>query len=167
MTGKELLLIQARVREELSNINQLLSELEERRFICTEGTDDLKVISNDGFVLRAIGSVLHDFYVAVENIFEMIAREIDETIPQGTAWHIQLLKQMALEVPRVRSAVISRDTMLKLDKYRAFRHVFRNVYGFNLDADRLKELLRNIQGTTGQFKREIEAFTDSLEQYIE
>ncbi len=34
-------------------------------------------------MLRAAGSVLHDFYVTAEKIFEVVAREIDEKLPAG------------------------------------------------------------------------------------
>lgn len=33
------------------------------------------------------------------------------------------------------------------DEFRAFRHVFRNTYGFQLDAERILELLRDLHGT--------------------
>lgn len=168
MTAKELKLIEARIKEELANINYLLSELEKRGFIAKDDSGR-RILSyaDDSFMLRAIGSVLHDFYVVVENIFEIIGREIDEYIPEGLDWHIQLLRQMALEVTDVRMAVISKNTLLRLDKYRAFRHVFRNVYGFNLDAARLKDLLDDLTNTVEQFRQEIEGFLNDLKNIIE
>ena len=110
--------------------------------------------------MRAIGSILHDFYVATENVFEVIAREIDEHIPDGLDWHIQLLQQMALDVTDVRIAVISKNSLIRLDKYRAFRHVFRNVYGFNIDASRLNDLINDLPDTIKQFQQDIALFID-------
>ncbi len=168
MTRKELSVIQARIEEELTNIDLLLSELQKRGYLQVE--DDARkknLFAEDGFMLRAIGSVLHDFYVIAENIFEIIGREIDESLPQGNDWHIQLLRQMALEISRVRTAVISKDTSFKLDKYRAFRHVFRNVYGYNLDAVKIKELLEDFPQTVEHFRQDLKLFLKNMEAIIE
>jgi hypothetical protein len=74
---------------------------------------------------------------------------------------------MTLDVPGVRMAVISKDTMLLLDKYRSFRHVFRNVYGFNLDASRLEELIGGLPDTARRFHQEMLAFLGQLRDLVE
>ncbi len=53
--------------------------------------------------------------------------------------------------------------MDKLDKYRAFRHVFRNVYGYNLDVERIKELLLELPETVDLFTEDIKNFMKLLE----
>lgn len=160
MTRKEYLLVQAKIAGELANIEQLERELVTHGFL---GKGRTPLLSNgDSFQLRALGSVLHDFYVAVENIFEAIASEIDESIPSGPSCHISLLKQMTLVVPELRPAVIAKTTAAKLDKYRAFRHVFRNVYGFNLDSDRLQDLLADFPATLAALRSDLEAFQKQI-----
>ena len=64
MTTKEWRLIEARIKEELANISCLLGELERHSVISQAdgGRSNLFAI-DDRFMLRAIGSVLHDFYV--------------------------------------------------------------------------------------------------------
>jgi hypothetical protein len=57
-----------------------------------------------------------------------VAEVIDGEKPVGENWHQVLLKQMANEVSGVRPAVISENTFVKLNEYRGFRHVVRNVY---------------------------------------
>ena len=165
MTKKEIGLLKARITEELDNINRLTEELVSRGIISDLKCDEQKilVLSEDSFMLRAIGSIIHDFYVAVENLFELIGIEIDGAIPKGDNWHLQLIKQMTLEIEGIRPFFISRESMLKLDKYRAFRHVFRNVYGFNLDADRLKELLLDLNNTIELLTKDIGQFVKWLE----
>jgi len=168
MTNKELKLIEARIKDELANINSLLSELEKRSLLVKgDNSGKISFSEDDSFILRAIGSILHDFYVAVENIFEIIGREIDEYLPEEPDWHLQLLRQMALEVTSVRTAVISKSTLLLIDKYRSFRHVFRNVYGFSLDATRLKTLVDELPNTSRQFRRDVEIFLDDINCLIE
>ncbi len=165
MTLKEIILLEARINEEVSNIQKLLMELKNKKLLKSESNKNI-ALQGDNFVLRAVGSILHDFYVAVENVLEMISREIDECTPQGLDWHIKLLKQMSLDVPEVRPAVISKDTLYVLDRFRAFRHVFRNVYGFNLDTNRLKELLEEIPGAAELFTRDLGLFIKRMKAII-
>lgn len=110
------------------------------------------------FSLRAYGSILHDFYTWAEAIFQLIAQEIDGTLPASSDWHRRLLLQMSLEFPGVRPPVISRGLYDRLDEYRAFRHVFRNVYGRRLDWDRLRPLLESLPGTMSDLRTEWTAF---------
>ncbi|HHY91938.1 MAG TPA: hypothetical protein GX511_01195 [Firmicutes bacterium] len=163
MTKKEYLLVQAKIAAELNNIAALEEELAAHGLLATTPPDKSPAFpSGDSFQLRALGSVLHDFYVAVENIFETIAREIDESLPSDPAWHVALLKQMTLVVPELRPAVIGKTTAAKLDQYRAFRHVFRNVYGFNLDSDRLRRLLTDLPSTLTALRNDLKAFQEQI-----
>ncbi len=163
MTTKDMNILKARVKEDLCSMENLLLELREKRIIKDVSNSCVVVVDEDSFILRAVGSILHDFYVAVESIFKIISAEIDESVPEGTDWHIKLLKQMMLEITGVRPVVISRETWKKLDKYRSFRHVFRNVYGFNLDSVRLKELLQELPATTVRLNQDIELFIKRLD----
>ena len=91
-----------------------------------------------------LGSVafdLHSFYQGVERIFEAFAKSIDRTVPSGDRWHKRLLVQMTEEIPGIRPAVISEETRTALDSYRTFRHLARNIYTFNLDAERIRSLV--------------------------
>ncbi|WP_416672242.1 ribonuclease toxin HepT-like protein [Egbenema bharatensis] len=44
-------------------------------------------------------------------------------------------------IPSVRPAVLSFETRDRLDRYRGFRHVVRNVYTFNLDPEQIGLLI--------------------------
>jgi len=90
------------------------------------------------FDLRGIGSLLHDFYTAVEDVFEAIAGNVNGAVPDGESWHKDLLVKMSIPIPELRPAVISQDLRWKLDEYLRFRHVFRNVYGHLLYWERLR-----------------------------
>ncbi len=59
----------------------------------------------------------------------------------------------------------SKLTMNKLDKYRAFRHFFSKVYGYNLDSDRIKELLLELPETVDIFTEDVRAFMNLLDLY--
>ncbi|MGB9886110.1 MAG: hypothetical protein ACPLPT_04005 [Moorellales bacterium] len=166
MTRKEVLLLISRLEEELNNIAGLEQELREKGY-WPAGRAGSKsrapaFPAGDTFTLRAIGSVLHDFYVAAENLFQAIARELDEKLPEGPTWHHALLRQMTLTIPGVRPAVLRKETAQRLDDFRAFRHVFRNVYGFNLSAEKLRDLLLRLPPTVAALRRDVEQFIAAL-----
>jgi hypothetical protein len=73
---------------------------------------------------------------------------------------------MALNVPQVRPPLLKRDTAVRLDEFRAFRHVFRNVYGFNLSPARVGALLKNLPGAVNDFQKEAIAFIDVMGQIL-
>ncbi len=45
--------------------------------------------------LDAVALNLHSFYSGLERLFELIARQLDGSVPAGETWHRQLLLQMA------------------------------------------------------------------------
>jgi hypothetical protein len=65
---------------------------------------------------------------------------------------------MAVEVPRIRPAVISIDLKDDLEEYRGFRHVVRNVYTYRLDPDKLRPLVMNINKIWKKIDKELSAF---------
>lgn len=114
------------------------------------------------YVLRAGGSILHDFYTGIEKIFENIAKEIDQRVPMGEEWHSELLHQMTLDIPGLRPPVISPNTEKRLREYLGFRHLFRKRYGFELDWGKMKRLLLKMPQVLSNVEKEIEIFFDSL-----
>jgi len=61
-------------------------------------------------------------------------------MPHGAAWHRRLLDDAALQLPKLRPAILSADTVRALEPYLAFRHRCRNLYLFDLDAALVKPL---------------------------
>ena len=145
------------IEEELGNIERLLSELNEHQ----------KEEPRNSFYLRAVGSIFHDFYCGVERIFERIAEELNGGIPEGENWHIQLLKDMTLQIEEVRPAVISKELLAELKGYLEFRHRFRNIYGFELEWDKMKGLKETMPGVADRFKKEIKEFIEFMKKLTE
>lgn len=142
------------IEEELGNINGLISELNEHR----------KEEPRNTFYLRAVGSIFHDFYCGVERVFERIAEELNGGIPEGENWHIQLLKDMVLEIEKVRPPVISRGLAAELKGYLEFRHRFRNIYGFELDWNKMKGLKDDMPEVAVKFKKEMQKFIHFMKE---
>lgn len=105
---------------------------------------------------------LHSYYTGIEHIFEDIARTIDISLPSGAEWHLDLLLQMSGRIEGVRPAVLTRDARDRLDEYRGFRHVVRNVYVFNLRPLRLKELVESLPGCYQAVVVDLGNFADFL-----
>ena len=100
--------------------------------------------------------------VGLERAFLVVAERIDMAVPSGASWHQELLRQMAVELPDVRPAVISEKLADELDRYRGFRHVVRNVYAYVLDARRVGELVEDLPPTLARLRTELTAFADVL-----
>ncbi len=92
------------------------------------------------FTLRARGSILHDFYNGIERVFVRIAEDLNGGVPQGDQWHRPLVTDMSIAIPGVRPAVIDAALADALGEFLRFRHVFRNVYRFVLDPERMRPL---------------------------
>ena len=105
--------------------------------------------------VRAAGSILHDFYSGVEKIFRRIAVSVDRSLPEGDNWHTDLLLQMTRPVERVRGRVLSDEMTTQLKEYLRFRHLFRNLYGFDLKWDRLVPLCEALSTVLSQLKLEL------------
>jgi hypothetical protein len=106
---------------------------------------------------------LHDFYGGLERTFELIAEQVDSSVPAGRDWHRALLRQMAVEVTELRPQVISTETAARLDEYRRFRHVVRNVYAFSLDPARVEQLATAVRATFRAVRDELLALATFLD----
>ncbi len=114
--------------------------------------------------LQAAALSLQNFYMDVEQVFEQIAKQVDEFLPTGSSSHQELLEQMALEIPNVRPAVINPNTLRQLNKYRGFRHVVIHRYGFELQPDRVSTLVEELSLCYEKLNHNIETFCQFLTQ---
>ncbi len=143
-----LLVLKAEIEKELSDLERLAGEMSEV----------LRQPRPTFLETRAAGSILHDFYSGIEKIFRRIASRVDRDIPSGDDWHTVLLKRMAIPVDGIRPPVISEQLADMLGEYLRFRHLFRNIYGFELRWERCKTLGMMMDEAFRIFKKEIECF---------
>jgi hypothetical protein len=69
---------------------------------------------------------------------------------------------MTEDLPDVRPAVISKEMSEKLDQYRRFRHLVRNVYATNLKPDKMLGLVEGLTDLWPELSAELEAFSRFL-----
>lgn len=149
-------ILESRIRQELQQLKQLSEELAK-----TQKPYKNKPVKNT-IILRALGSILHDFYSGIEKIFLHIAKAIDQSAPKSESWQRLLLEQMTLSLKSVRPPVISREMAKELEPFLSFRHRFRNRYGFELEWERMEALVLSMPGTAERFSREIMSFLDLI-----
>jgi hypothetical protein len=106
---------------------------------------------------------LHNFYTGCERIFQIVASELNGALPSGYDWHKRLLERMALP-HEGRPALMSTQTAQALEKYLAFRHVVRNIYGYELEAQRIAQLITQQGVVWPQFEAEARAFITWLKE---
>ena len=145
-----------RIRSELENIEEVVTRV--RRAV--EATVGDSVDSDLYWDATALN--LHDFYTGLERLLRHIAAEVDGHVPAGAEWHQELLRQMATQLPRIRPAVFSKETIKRLDEYLRFRHVVRHVYAFEFDPQRIRPLAEALAGDFARVKSELAVFIDFL-----
>ena len=163
----EYLALKARIEEELRNINRLESALKKLALFPTIKTNSINGLPlNDEISCRIIGSYLHDYYCGLERIFVHVAKSFGQSLPTGNQWHKELLDEMTLSIPGVRTALLSKKALVKIDELRGFRHVFRNAYGFSIDPVREQVLLNSLPEISKSVKKEITVFFKQMDELI-
>lgn len=148
----------AEIKDELELLDQLIADIEEVNRILLESSR-LKGIYEESLALK-----LHNFYTGCERIFQKIASDINGGVPMSWDWHKRLLKSMSIAIEKIRPAVISKSMANELNDFLSFRHVVRNIYGFEIDSERLQLLLNKVRGVYSRFKKDIEEFLGFLEK---
>ncbi len=147
---------------------ELISEIEKELHQLEELQGELKKIRSEKDIAfqRAKGSILHDFYNCCETIFKKIAVEMNSAYEQSETWHKSLLYKMTIPIEGLRPRVISDELAADLDEFLAFRHVFRNIYGFELKGDRIDYLAKKFDKVVENFRKELEGFLRFLRENL-
>ena len=153
---KELLDLKRRIEVELRNIERAA----QRTLNAWAGA--VRFPDQQSYYIDSVALNLHSFYNGLERVFVIITRQLDPAFPSGSRWHRDLLEQMAKEIPEVRPAVLSTETLNLLDDFLAFRHLIRSLYAFDLAPERLKHLLDRLPEALSYAKSDLENFCNLL-----
>jgi hypothetical protein len=146
------LLLAGRIQQELDDLAQVVTRTERAMQAAQHSAED-----SDLFI-DAAALNLHDFFAGLERIFQQITTHVDGNIPSGQGWHRQLLIQMQTDLPNLRPPVLSNETAEALDEFLRFRHVVRNVYAFQFDAERIRRLVSQMRPAFLQAQAELQQF---------
>lgn len=156
-TPESLLLLAGRIREDQGIIERLFGELEGARLDGKSSVEERIVI----------GYRLHTLYNAFENIFLNVARTFENELDPRGGWHAELLSRMKIDLRPLRPAIIDTETFSKLDELRRFRHVFRALYGVELDPSRMAVALDKALALRQPWPGQIESFLAFLTTSID
>lgn len=102
------------------------------------------------------------FYGGVENILKRINYFYNIPLPTGDTWHIDLFKRFCKPPHKPLPLLFDETLELLMATYRKFRHVVYHGYGFQLDWNRMKEGLENIDKVFSIFKAKLLDFLQTL-----
>lgn len=98
----------------------------------------LEAAEPDRPILALFASDLHDYYTALETLFERTARVFDGEVPAGAESHRELIDQMAAALPPFRPALLDDGLRVWLHDLRRLRHFVRHAYAVRLSAAELR-----------------------------
>ncbi|ETX04936.1 hypothetical protein [Candidatus Entotheonella palauensis] len=152
------LVVAGRIRQEVVALERLVTRSERAITAMRQRSED------EDLYLDAAALNLHDFYAGLERIFHHIATAIDRSLPSGSEWHRDLLRQMQVVLSQVRPQVLSDETVRILDEFLRFRHVVRHIYTFEFEAERIEHLVQRLRPCFERVQDELLAFADFLDQ---
>ena len=122
-------------------------------------------LSRPELVLVAVN--LHGWYTALESGLERVARLLDQSLPAGASWHVDLIEQMRLDVPGLRPALLEAGSVAALHELRKFRHFFRNAYVLELDPAKVRARVGDLASIAPSVMAGLDRFERELTRAIQ
>jgi hypothetical protein len=144
--------LKIKIAFEISQIDKLLNDSKPLLDLCKLKTPDFIEIS-------AAAMLLHSFYNGIENILRFIIKFYDTKLPNDIKWHMELLEK-AFVSNENRKEIFNIELQQPLDEYLKFRHFVRHSYGFQLDWERMEDLVMGINTVWDKVKNDINAFIE-------
>jgi hypothetical protein len=104
--------------------------------------------------------VLHSFYNGIENILVLLFKYYDGKLPDSNKWHMELLEKAFLSDEN-RKQIFSDKLKETAEEYLKFRHFIRHAYGFQLEWERMEDLMKGVENFWGTLKEDINNFIRS------
>jgi hypothetical protein len=145
--------LKIKVLFEVSQVDKLLDSHKPLLDLCKLKTPDLIEMS-------AAAMFLHSFYNGIENILKLIIKFYDNKLPNDTKWHMELLEK-AFVPNENRKEIFRIEFQEKLEEYLKFRHFVRHSYGFQLEWERMEDLVNGISDYWKILKENINIFIEN------
>lgn len=113
--------------------------------------------------LTAIAAILQSIYNGYERVLEILIKAIDGDLPTARDYHIALLRRAVSPIADIRPSILNQKTFEILDDIRKYRHVFRNIYHYQLKPGKVRLLAEMGISAYNLFKIDIEEF---LKKYM-
>ena len=151
MEEERLNLLSATIRAQNEEIERIFDKIEDRRRGEGEAT------------LESLAYQLHNLYCAFEDLLKLVADSFENHIEARAHYHRTLLWRMKIPIEGVRPALLSETSHKLLDSLRAFRHVFRHAYSYELDPKKLALVVEDALKLKGLYQGEIDHFLEQLQ----
>lgn len=151
MEEGRLALLRAEMWAQIGDIETIYAKVKKRQ----EGEEDA--------YLESLAYQLHNLYCAFEDLFKRVAHCFENQIDDAARYHLVLLKRMAIAVEGVRPALLSSEGHRLLENMRAFRHLFRHAYSYDLDVRKVKLVLEDALRLKVIYREDVERFLKNIE----
>jgi hypothetical protein len=141
-----------KIEHEISRIEKSLNDVKPLLDLC-------KIKEPDIIEITASAQVLHSFYNGIESIIVLSFKYLDEKLPNDVNWH-KTLFQMVFGDNSKNIEIIRSDVRNKLEKYLLFRHFIRHTYSSELDWDKMRPLIMEIENIWEMIKIDFEKFLE-------
>ena len=112
----------------------------------------------------AAASFMAQFYSGIENILKRISYFNSISLPSGDTWHIELFKRFCSPPFKGLPVLFDESLALAIAPYRKFRHVVFHGYGFQLEWNRMKEGIENVEEVFQRFESKISKYMQTLKK---
>lgn len=153
MDKKRLTILRSEVDYQVKIIETIFQKIADRRRYTDEDRG-----------LESLAYQLHNLYSAFEDLFLIIAKHFENTIEDESRYHIELLQRMAIDIKGVRPALFRMETINLLDELRAFRHVFRHAYSYEIDRKKLQLVLESADMLNECYRDDVAGFLKKLNE---
>lgn len=151
MDKERLVIMKAEIDAQVREIENIYAKLQERK----------RKRGKAG--IESVGYQLHNLYCAFEDLFKMVTNSFENQIQDKGRYHLDLLRRMTVPIEGVRPPFISQKGYILLDNLRAFRHLFRHAYSYELDERKVKLVFEDAIRLKGIYVKDIHEFLDILQ----
>ena len=138
-------------------VEKILFEIEQIDFLLREAQPIIVTCKNNvpNFWEKCgISQILHSFYNGIEKILLLLIKNNEFMYVNADRWHSELFAK-AFEM-RINGTQIFRSELKELlSELLKFRHVVRNSYGFDLEWDKMINMVYNLENTWEMAKTDI------------
>jgi hypothetical protein len=145
--------LKIKVLFEISQIDKLLDSHKPLLDLC-------KIKPPDLIEMSASAMFLHSFYNGIENILKLIIKFYDSKLPNDIKWHMELLEK-AFVSNESRREIFKKEIQEKMEEYLKFRHFVRHSYGFQLEWERMEDLICDIENFWEILKNHLKIFMEN------
>ncbi|MFH0798589.1 MAG: hypothetical protein V2A66_00200 [Pseudomonadota bacterium] len=150
MEKAQIAVLRADVNAQLVEIERIYARIEER----ARGKGPAE--------LEGLSYWLHNLYCAFEDIFKLVAAAFENHVSMDGGYHVELLKRMSVSIEGVRPALISADSRALFDNLRAFRHLLRHAYMYDLDERKVRAVFEDATKLKALYRRDINSFFNQI-----